>query len=268
MTSPLREPAAGDNPFEGFFRDPVYLRFKNHLYNYLRRREEVSRFVKNPEGLLLEIGSGVSPVTDNPRGEVIYSDMSLEAMKWMRETGSAGRVMVMSATEIALRAETVLTVVCSEVLEHIKDDGKALSEMVRVLKPGGVLIFTVPAHSYYFSYDDYFVGHERRYEVPQLVERLRGLGCGDFEVSKVTGFLEKVTMVAAVLAFRIFRFIWKPGERRDLSAHPALSFVFPLYKALNWFYAWMVKWEAKISPLFLTSIVLIRCRKSAGAQRP
>jgi SAM-dependent methyltransferase len=35
-------------------------------------------------------------------------------------------------------------IVCSEVLEHIPDDARALRELFRVLKPGGVLAATVP----------------------------------------------------------------------------------------------------------------------------
>ncbi len=37
-------------------------------------------------------------------------------------------------------------VICSEVLEHIKDDKKAVSEMLRVLKPAGDLVVSVPRH--------------------------------------------------------------------------------------------------------------------------
>lgn len=35
-------------------------------------------------------------------------------------------------------------IICSEVLEHLKDDKKALKELHRVLKPNGKLIITVP----------------------------------------------------------------------------------------------------------------------------
>lgn len=35
-------------------------------------------------------------------------------------------------------------VLCSHVLEHIPDDAKAMSELARVLRPGGVLILQVP----------------------------------------------------------------------------------------------------------------------------
>lgn len=40
------------------------------------------------------------------------------------------------------------TVLCTEVLEHVPDPAGALAEIRRVLQPGGVLIGTVPAHSW------------------------------------------------------------------------------------------------------------------------
>jgi SAM-dependent methyltransferase len=40
------------------------------------------------------------------------------------------------------------TVVCTEVLEHIPYPDRALKEILRVLRPGGVLIGSVPCHSF------------------------------------------------------------------------------------------------------------------------
>jgi len=44
-------------------------------------------------------------------------------------------------------------IIFSEVLEHLPDDVKALSEVKRVLKPGGVLFITVPNSNYPFFWD-------------------------------------------------------------------------------------------------------------------
>lgn len=41
----------------------------------------------------------------------------------------------------------------TEVLEHVEDDAGALREIFRILNPGGLLIVTVPNHSYPFLWD-------------------------------------------------------------------------------------------------------------------
>lgn len=40
--------------------------------------------------------------------------------------------------------ETYDVIICSHVLEHVPDDGKALGEMKRILKPAGKIVFLVP----------------------------------------------------------------------------------------------------------------------------
>lgn len=57
------------------------------------------------------------------------------------------------ATALPFEDKTFDRVIASEVLEHILDDEKAISEMYRVLKPGGIAIITVPNKNYPFFWD-------------------------------------------------------------------------------------------------------------------
>lgn len=61
---------------------------------------------------------------------------------------SRGRWLIARADVTKLPfAESVFDVVlCSEVLEHLEDSPAAISELVRVLKPGGDLVLTVPRY--------------------------------------------------------------------------------------------------------------------------
>ena len=61
-------------------------------------------------------------------------------------------------------ANTTYDVVTAlDVIEHIKDDGKALRNINRILNPNGKLLLTVPSHPYLYSLYDAAVGHYRRY---------------------------------------------------------------------------------------------------------
>ena len=66
-------------------------------------------------------------------------------------------------------------VLASDVIEHIKDDRKALKNLFSFLKPGGSLVITVPAHSHLFGKRDKMWGHFRRYDKDDLIKRLSSL---------------------------------------------------------------------------------------------
>lgn len=50
----------------------------------------------------------------------------------------------MDVTNLPFKDSSIDTIICSEVLEHIADDAKAISELVRILKPGKILAVSVP----------------------------------------------------------------------------------------------------------------------------
>jgi len=50
----------------------------------------------------------------------------------------------MDITAIPFNDHTFDVILCSHVLEHVQDDRKAISELYRVLKPGGWAILMVP----------------------------------------------------------------------------------------------------------------------------
>jgi len=55
-----------------------------------------------------------------------------------------------------------------DILEHIKNEEKAMKELHRVLKTDGLLVVTVPAFMCLWGYHDELVGHLRRYNKTSL----------------------------------------------------------------------------------------------------
>ncbi len=68
-----------------------------------------------------------------------------------------------SVTDIPFRDEMFNLVVSGDVLEHVKDDDKAVREFFRVLRQGGVCVVSVPAMQSLWDFSDEWAGHLRRY---------------------------------------------------------------------------------------------------------
>ncbi len=56
-----------------------------------------------------------------------------------------------------------------DVLEHIRDDELAISEISRIVKGHGIVVITVPHRMKYYTNQDKLIGHYRRYEINQLI---------------------------------------------------------------------------------------------------
>ena len=96
-----------------------------------------------------------------------------------------GGVLRGDATKLPFEDNTFDCVVTSEVLEHIQDDVNVISELHRVLKPGGSLGVTVPSwwpeKINWMLSDEYHApksvgGHVRIYSATELKAKLRSAG--------------------------------------------------------------------------------------------
>lgn len=71
-------------------------------------------------------------------------------------------------TRLPFEDESFEGAIAGEVLEHLPDHERAVSELFRVLKPGGVCLVTVPADPRLWDLSDEWAGHHRRYTTPEL----------------------------------------------------------------------------------------------------
>jgi SAM-dependent methyltransferase len=118
------------------------------------------------------------------RGNVSGIDLFPEAVAFAEEAASCP-VMVGDLEEPKGFGEADV-VGTFDVLEHLADDRKILRGLNRILKPGGTLILTVPAHMSLWSYFDVASCHYRRYTASQLEQLLRESG---FEIDYLTEFM-------------------------------------------------------------------------------
>lgn len=89
------------------------------------------------------------------------------------------------ATRLPFPDGTFDRVIASEVMEHISDDRRALTELVRVLRPGGVLAVTIPSwlpeKVCWMLSDEYHApkavgGHVRIYTERELRQKMEAAG--------------------------------------------------------------------------------------------
>jgi SAM-dependent methyltransferase len=107
-----------------------------------------------------------------------------------------------------------------DVLEHIDDDRQAMSEIYRVLQPGGTVLLTVPQHQWLWSAADEFSMHKRRYRSGELAQKMRGAG---LRVLMTNSFV--VTLLPAMILSRRSNLqIYDPT--RELCIPPWLNALF------------------------------------------
>ena len=156
------------------------------------------RFPVGPGDRLLDLGSGGGRHAYEAyrRGaEVVACDTDESELRTvagmaaaMNEAGEApatahARPVAGDGTAMPFGNEVFDRVIAAEVLEHIRDDQRALHEIARVLRPGGLLAVTVPAWlpericwRLSDAYHDVPGGHVRIYTRPELETKLRRAG--------------------------------------------------------------------------------------------
>lgn len=95
--------------------------------------------------------------------------------------GTSSRVLLGDHTVVP--AGATYDVVCAfEVLEHLADDAGELGQWVRLVRPGGHFVCSVPEGPQRFGASDTMVGHHRRYTATTLRALLDGVGLVDARV--------------------------------------------------------------------------------------
>ena len=121
-----------------------------------------------------------------------------------------------SGTALPFAPGSFDAVVASDVLEHIEDDRAAAAEIARVLRPGGALVFTVPAHPWLFSGHDSALLHYRRYTRQTL---LQVLTAGGLVVERLSYW--NATLFPLVCAYRFLaRTLWQRDVRSNMGVTP------------------------------------------------
>lgn len=109
-------------------------------YARLLLNRDLARWAGHVRGVVLDVGG-------EPESEVAYRWPRDLVQKWLTlniDPRKHPDIVADVTVEIPLPAESVDTVICTEVLEHVRDPLAAIAEMARVLRPGGYMILASP----------------------------------------------------------------------------------------------------------------------------
>ena len=154
---------------------------------------DFDRFPVGPGDVLLDLGCGAGRHAAEAcrRGAAVVAlDMSAPDLKAARDRlgdvdpGSARGVAVQGdALRLPFADATFDRIIAAEVMEHIPSDTDAMSELTRVLKPGGLAAVTVPRWGpeqvcwvLSDAYHEVEGGHVRIYRKAELRRRLEAAG--------------------------------------------------------------------------------------------
>lgn len=151
-----------------------------HAGYWVHRRlnEAIAAHANLAHGKMLDVGCGAKPY------KRIFSQYVDEyiGLEYSPESGYRGNKADFcgDAAALPLADESVDTILCTEVMEHVPDPEKTIEEFARVLRPGGTVIttapFVYPIHDAYdfFRYSpDGLAAMMRRYEL--TVEKVKPL---------------------------------------------------------------------------------------------
>jgi SAM-dependent methyltransferase len=92
-----------------------------------------------------------------------------------------------------------------DVLEHVEDDKASAETLLGLLKPGGILIVTVPAYMLLWSGHDVVLEHKRRYVKAQLAELFQ-----ECVIEKLTYY--NSILFPPIWAVRKFNSLFRPNR--------------------------------------------------------
>lgn len=130
-------------------------------------------------------------------GAVTSVENDKECCRFVREELNLP-VIEASVTELPFPHESFDLVTAFDVIEHVKQDEKAITEFNRVLKPAASLVITVPAYPFLWSEHDEVNHHYRRYTASAVRELLSRNG---FDIVYLTYF--NSLLLLPIAAYRI-----------------------------------------------------------------
>jgi len=237
-------------------REHWFYKGKRDLVRYFLQRETAP----TPDDIILDAGAGTGELVQELRTQfghtgpqVIGIEYSEEARAYAKEANGLD-LTPGSILDLPLANDHVLISCALDVLEHVEDDQRGLTELIRVTKPGGIIIINVPAFKALWSEWDVSLGHFRRYSMPMMRELLAPhLAAHSIEIVE----LKYINNFAfpLILGYRMFRKIL-PSDKRAEDSIPAK----PINDLMHTLLVAPAKWHWFQAPFGVSIFAILRKR--------
>jgi len=139
-----------------------------------------------PDPVILEIGCSSGFMLQEirrllPQAFVVGADYVQGPLKKLAAEIPSLPTIQCDLTHCPVPDSSLDAVVLLNVLEHMRDDGNAVRQLYRIVKPGGIVVIEVPAGPHLYDVYDKMLMHFRRYSLHSISTLLQQAG---FEIVK------------------------------------------------------------------------------------
>ncbi len=233
-----------------------------HHWWFVSRRKLLSQIIRElripPDAPILDLGTSTGTnlrlLRELDCRNTVGLDSSYDAIRWCAEKG-LGKVEHGDICALPFPDGRFALVLATDIIEHVDEDVQALSEVRRVLAPGGTAVITVPAFESLWGVQDDVSHHKRRYRKPQLAARITGAGLECVEVV----YFNYMLFMPIWLARQIIR-VLRIGVKNENVVNTLL-----LNRLLTAIFSFDVLSARRVRPPFGVSILAVARRPDAAA---
>ncbi len=183
----------------------IYQNEDTHVYYHQIHQlilDLIKCYISHPANLKIldaGCGTGLLGVKLKKYGEVVGIDISSQAIKFAKKRGL--NVKKASIMKIPYPDNNFDVVTSVDVLYHkwVSDDVGALSEIQRVLKPGGLLIMRLPAYEWLRRHHDKVVYTKHRYVKRELKKILSMAGYSILKITYIQPLFLPVSIFTVII---------------------------------------------------------------------
>ncbi|NSW56318.1 MAG: class I SAM-dependent methyltransferase [Armatimonadetes bacterium] len=211
---------------------------------------------------ILDVGCGTGGTLDALAGlgDLAGADLSEDALGFCRSRGHKDLARCL-AEALPFRDGAADVVLGCDLLEHMENDAAGLAEMVRVARPGGVIIITVPAYQWLWSEHDEAISHLRRYSASDIRRIVEANGAHLVKLTYAVSLVFPIVVVFRILSRLRLRPMGKPHTQL-MSLPPWAN------RILIWLHDLETWWVTRAGfPCGTTVVVVLRAPDESEAEQ-